>query len=512
MIFAPLSISLIKIFESIFLGNFGSRGAGLSFALNSNSLLTLDKVKLIKNVDLTSNPAILLVYTCRKVVLHDCLFAMNTGTPVEIISSKLFLCGSTIFRSNAATNGGGLSLICSTVTFLRNFSVIFDSNTALNVGGAIFVAPCYDHNRVTESSSYDYVKVTSACFFQLIFENGLSDTYNLRFYNNSALSGGEDIYGTHVYKRCIAQTVNNQAVVMVRSELQQLFKLSNSKNTSLSSIASDPKRVCVCDSFGEPQCGNLDFIYLRKILYPGEKFTVPLVVVGEEFGTVTATARASLLGTTGSLGRGEQTQLAHFQHCTNMEYSVHSAQEIETIVFSIHGSMLYDGRSPWMTEYNQQDVLKFEYCLNLDASQKYASSSEISPRLLTTSVYCNVTLINCPLGFELTGNPPSCQCQYELIKSKITPCIIVNHTGFIYRTGTTWVNATFIKNSSIPIVYKSCPYGYCLSVNTSVDLRYPDTQCDLGHSGTLCGGCRENLSLALGSNRCLDCSNSDNFL
>ena len=42
----------------------------------------------------------------------------------------------------------------------------------------------------------------------------------------------------------------------------------------------------------------------------------------------------------------------------------------------------------------------------------------------------------------------------------------------------------------------------------NVDVDNSDTQCNYNRSGVLCGECGHNLSLALGSSRCLQCSNS----
>ena len=57
-------------------------------------------------------------------------------------------------------------------------------------------------------------------------------------------------------------------------------------------------------------------------------------------------------------------------------------------------------------------------------------------------------------------------------------------------------------------MHKYCPFGYCNPAELDVDLRYPDTQCAFNHSGTLCGACQSELSLALGTSQCLSCSNS----
>ena len=62
---------------------------------------------------------------------------------------------------------------------------------------------------------------------------------------------------------------------------------------------------------------------------------------------------------------------------------------------------------------------------------------------------------------------------------------------------------------------KYCPYNYCRSVSTEITLTAKeygnhsstDFQCNQQHSGVLCGGCQPGLSLALGTNKCLRCSN-----
>ncbi len=48
-------------------------------------------------------------------------------------------------------------------------------------------------------------------------------------------------------------------------------------------------------------------------------------------------------------------------------------------------------------------------------------------------------------------------------------------------------------------------YLYCKSDKLGVNLDNPDIQCALNHSGVLCGGCPPDLSLAIGSSRCIDC-------
>ena len=44
--------------------------------------------------------------------------------------------------------------------------------------------------------------------------------------------------------------------------------------------------------------------------------------------------------------------------------------------------------------------------------------------------------------------------------------------------------------------------------DNDINLNDPDEQCALGHSGVLCGGCKFGLSFALGTSRCMECSNT----
>ena len=120
-----------------------------------------------------------------------------------------------------------------------------------------------------------------------------------------------------------------------------------------------------------------------------------------------------------------------------------------------------------------------------------------------------IPLQNCPTGFTLTTTPPYiCTCHPTLEDNGIRVCIITNHTGLVYRSGNVWVSDSFSENKTNTfIVHQYCPYDYFKPENISVDLKFPDIQCAFNHSEVLCGGCYGNLSLALGTSRCLPCDN-----
>ena len=65
-----------------------------------------------------------------------------------------------------------------------------------------------------------------------------------------------------------------------------------------------------------------------------------------------------------------------------------------------------------------------------------------------------------------------------------------------------------LKNDNGTVVASEhCLFDYCDKKDTNVTLRFPDSQCNYNHTGTLCGGCQPGLSLALGRVQCMPCSN-----
>ena len=459
----------------------------------SRSYLVLKNVHFIENHDTSELPIIFQIFNSSNVTVEDCLFLNNKGTPIQAYLSNFLLSRNVIFANNTANQGGGISLIYSKMHLVNNTNITFSNNIVKVAGGAIFVqeSPLYLQNK-----RYRY------CFYQLVNGNTIREVKSLAitltFHNNTAGYGGESIYGASLQDDCRVMQVPE----IYSYDVRQIFKFTGSNSTTaLSPISSDPTRVCVCDDNNQPQCSKTSYMFNQEKRYPGERFEVSLVLVGYEFGTVTGTVYASLVPTEGNkynhkLGSGQNTQLALFSKCNVLEYSVHSHRNFETVVLS---SSRYT-----RDEYDTMAVIE-------NKLKRADKRPFISKEVLYFPVFINVTLESCPLGFSLsfTDSQPSCHCHETLINSSITHCEIINHTGLLYRSGRVWINASFSGNESNGVVvHNQCPYDYCKETNTSVDLRYPDTQCALDHSGILCGGCPPNLSLALGSNQCLPCSNN----
>jgi hypothetical protein len=118
----------------------------------------------------------------------------------------------------------------------------------------------------------------------------------------------------------------------------------------------------------------------------------------------------------------------------------------------------------------------------------------------------------CPVGFQHLDSDTRCGCDCD---SKLSPHITnCNSTiGSLVRVDTnSWIS--HINDTDPPgyIIHPNCPLDYCRPPieNISMNLNLPDgsdARCAYNRSEILCGDCQEDLSLSLGSSRCLSCPN-----
>ena len=191
---------------------------------------------------------------------------------------------SLIFDSNVALNSGGaMSLSSSHLYIGANANLTFISNSADNKGGAIYIEPGIT---VTSILLNDQVSTDSyvGCYFHLInCSKDSSQTTTLNFENNLAKNGGgSDIYGGSLLE-CSDSTF--------------LCDLAVNNDTS---VSSDPLRICICDhnSCGRLQCQRDEFESMPQInVHPGESFNLSSVLVGYDYGPTTGVVYAGVLPT-----------------------------------------------------------------------------------------------------------------------------------------------------------------------------------------------------------------------
>ena len=79
----------------------------------------------------------------------------------------------------------------------------------------------------------------------------------------------------------------------------------------------------------------------------------------------------------------------------------------------------------------------------------------------------------------------------------------------VLRSSNFWMSGLYVNGSYQGlIIHPRCPFDYCLTTDLSLAPSNPNAQCASDRTGTLCGSCSKNFSLALGSSRCLQCTNT----
>ena len=383
----------------------------------------------------------------QNVTFIDCEFRDNFGTAVNAMdNTNLYFWGTLIFRNNSAYEGGAIRFSGHSYLYVAEDTiVIFEGNTAENVGGAVFV---------NQDNIYCFIRAhtSSECGCDCI------PRFNFTFINNTARNGGDAIYGAGFTHQCeVANGCNGREVV-------HSWRFTFDPDFSDPSlVASNSTKVCLCNDSDIIDC-QIRTIYPHY--YPGEEFPISVVSAGDMDGIVSGAVFAQFhpQHNQASLKECQHYQQVTRNGCTELHYSVFSDPGVAVMT-------LFPGQYDIYSGYSGFDII--------------------------------ITFRHCPMGFMPSSPPNSqCICDTRLQTMDIT-CNINDQT--IHRRGTVWVS----NDTNGMIVYKHCPFGYCKTEEVNVSLEYPDTQCAFNHSGILCGACKPGLSLALGSPQCLShCSNS----
>ena len=416
-------------------------------------------------------------------------FANNILTPIVLFSSIITLSGNISFVSNSGTKGGAIALLPSTLNIAHNTTIYFYNNLARETGGAIHVA----------KSSYSFDK----CFYQLLDHSNKYNWYRIQFKNNTAKNGGDHVYGELMHSDaccatpeiCHSDTHNIIGTPSYRA--QKYFAYDPDSKTSLSPVSSDPTRVCLCDSMGKPQCAAMDKIYGHSVIvHPGEKFHVYAAVVGADFGTTIGSVYAKFAnpGKTAALKPVSQyTQwIKTNKACTILNYTIYSQRKHEAFYLAAFDESL-------ITIKRSFHKGMFTHWWNRN----------VSKHILTIPPLLNITLLPCPHGFTLIGNPPGCGCYPILVQNNVN-CLFINGSGYHSWNGSLWLMIDEIEMIASALY---CPFDYCITTQRILNLEdNSDAQCERNRAGRLCGGCMENYSLAIGSSHCLHCPNNNHLV
>ena len=449
-----------------------SRHVRIARCIFNNSTITLS------NADLT---------------IRDSTFSHSPSTAITLSSSIVTVVGNVRFSHNQGIKGGALALIGSTMIIERNAYLVFTENRATKTGGAIF--------------NVNPMLSVSNCFYQFKDYNYGKTAYTLKFVNNSADNGGNHIYGASLKSNCYVLPGNINAGEQSYNIQEKYFSLEPGYVSSLSPVSGDPSRVCLCDKAGKSQCEQTA---TAIDVYPGDPFTVAVVVVGGDFGITYGTVNAKFIDidpssqTEASLESSNQhNQLVNtITRCTVLNYTVYSNRSSELLSLA--------------TEEQHETILKeIDININVEIYKKNKSDEImfISDDLRYSKTYLNITLLDCPVGFVLSEKH-RCEC-HKALQEQHTKCVFRNETGYILRSSSLWIGTedSVYSNEVALLLSRSCLNDLCITDGTEVDLEGDsDTQCAFKHAGRLCGGCRDGYSLAIGSSHCIHCSNNNNLV
>ena len=262
-----------------------------------------------------------------------------------------------------------MALYSSTIFLQNELNVSFINNSAEETGGAIHIEP-----DITRSSCPE-------CFYKV---RGYYTRSAFYYSNNLAKFGGDDIYGTSL---ALCKHLEHY-------HIHNFF----ASNISMSSVSSDPRQVCFCNSDGQPQCKNVSHTLTNKRIYPGEMFTIPAVTVGGDYGTTIGTIHTSFkssnLSTVPVLkSRHMYSQwIDNLSMCSDLDYTIYSRHSF-TMYLVIHFSKHFETT----TKNNER----------CNSTQHGYDS--------TTLASINTTILPCPLGLRLLENSPRCDCHPILI-------------------------------------------------------------------------------------------------
>ena len=395
----------------------------------------------------------------------------NTGG-IYAQASTLTFDGTIIFEGNQGRDGGAMAFYALSLMDIRpNTLVEIINNQAITLGGGLYV----DEGEEYELLLGSFQQIT--CFFQPSVRH-LQQSHahgNVVFRNNTAGVAGSELYGGWG-DICISRIPSLNWNEVGEEYFNAAFHFSPN-HTDLSQISSNPGRVCICT--GEPLLPNCSITTYNTTSYPGSTITIFAVAVGQRFGIVPGIVRVSVSDKSIKIPTLQKFQSTERQ-CTMLSYTIASQNSVETLDLAPDNVPVFSDLEAKLSRLfgiHNNDLI-----LSLFATMKVG-----------------VVLLPCPLGFTFNLAYNICDCNERLKDHSINCSIDIQS---IYRRAPLWI---YGQENGV-IVHEHCPFDYCKSESLDLNLEFSDDQCDLHHSGILCGGCKSGYSRVLGSSVCKRCS------
>ena len=391
--------------------------------------------------------------------------ATEYGGGLHVVKSTIMIKSSVLFNSNSAGSGGGIALSASKLYDIRGTNapgIKFISNQAF-YGGALYVADEEDKSVCSSSPYSEKYSNVSGCFFQ-----EATNDLQIFFKSNYANISGSDLYGGLLDRCRVSSNINSSVLKPIGTAY---FK-EISNLTNFDTVSSKPVRLCLCKN-DVPNCSQrMQSIQIKR----GDDFKLSVVAVDHVNHAVKATIQSHFKKLTVPESQNVRNIGAN---CSYLDYEVAlpNADEYELTAYA-HGPC------------KNESISKFTFTVHVQNCV-------------------------CAHGFIQAKYTTKCSCicdnRFEIFSKYIDDCNPETET--VTRRGTFWImyllmNAS--EDSNPYLIYPYCPMDYCHppSELVSVNLNLPngsDAQCANNRGGILCGRCRPNYSLSLGSSKCIRC-------
>ena len=449
-----------RIQHSIFVGNIAEWGSAVSLYYLQKSQEEQNPIE-IANCTFIQHEAhklgsgsVIHLNEVESIFFTTTRIANNMCRGIHVNMSSIKVGRNVWITNNTAKQGAGIFFDC----YPPSLSLAVMSYMLLNMNSSLYIqdnhAERYGGGIMFESGCNDL----EICFFQVPKHFNSSEGMAVQISGNTADTAGTSIYGGSL-ENCFMKANN---APLMSSLFWSTFNITE-RNLGPSVVASQPYKVCICNqSFTTDHSCSFDY---SIEVYPGQTFHVPAVGVGQYNYSSPSVIRATVVnGYNAQLGEQQVTQYVNLL-CKNLTYSLQTLETSVVIRLSIE------------TPFSSETVLP-----------------ELQPATLT------VTILDCPLGFELYKDTQTCDCLPHLANRGVT-CNILDQT--VHRSRTMWIG----NFEGDIVVHHNCPFDYCDQNVTDFSLDNQEEQCDLNRTGILCGACKSGYRLVLGTSKCKKCSN-----
>ena len=427
---------------------------------------------LIENINVTRNRGSLEAISLNELNVSFSgtnIFMSNTVTAMSLQKAIIMFSGNNLFKRNIGNRGGALHLkTAESYIIVRNeTSVSFIDNVGRISGGAIFAR--FDRTIPTRYDCFLFVEeLDPLCH---ITDDCLTYTVNVDFTNNTAPLGSA-IFGSTLYHCAWSNGVHyinfddRSAHVIAEDIVDSL----HSADTWLhfNPDVTENNVINTLPEFIVSQDHNFELTFN---VTPGGHFTLYLKAFDHLLQSVPLTI------------------LSHITTLNNEDVTTAASSVGETDRYLLVGA----------DEYTEVPV-------NVYGQEDAAYLISIAGIVSQINFDVRVNLINCSAGFRFNNDAqyPSCECDIEDSLSNVR----CNDDGTITHIENHWIG----KSESGEYIQHKCIHNYCRLNVTTVNLDYPNEQCEDKREGILCGGCPPGYSRLLGSTRCRVCPKSSILL